>query len=108
RDLGLDLYADPDGAIRVCVKEWFPQDIARASYIYQFSASAGIGKDGKLDGARIKFHIFFLTAQPLLPSVMKERIDAQNALLIELGYGEKAGNGAIRAGHDPALCNNIV
>jgi hypothetical protein len=43
RDLGLDLYADPEGAIRACAKEWFPQDIARASYIYQFSASAGIG-----------------------------------------------------------------
>jgi hypothetical protein len=103
----LNVFDDPEGAVRACVNEFFQPEIARASYFFQLSSGAGINK-GDLDGAYIKFHIYFLLAEPLIPSVVGSWFKAQNNLPIARDFGEKLKNGQVRAGHDPSLQRNIV
>jgi hypothetical protein len=103
RELGLDVIADKDHAVRTCVEEFFPDELKRVSYGYQLSAGCGIGSDGLLDGSRIKFHLFFELSKPLKPRVIKAWIRDHNRTQISLGYVKKGKNGHVQAGLDEAL-----
>ena len=86
---GLNVFTDPEGAVRAVVDEFFPAVFKTTSYFYQLSAGAGIGKDGELCPWRVKFHAFFWTTTPVLPSTVKEWINAHNEMF-KRKYGKHA------------------
>lgn len=56
---GTDLAADPDTAIRACIRDWLPPQLHDARCYWQMSAGCGL-KPGLL-----KVHLFYWLAAPV-------------------------------------------
>ena len=87
-DQKLDIFADPEGAVRAVVGEFFPAFFKAMSFGYQFSAGAGI-KNGKLKPSRAKLHFFIWSENAVTPSTIKALLKAHNAPL-KMKYGKDA------------------
>jgi hypothetical protein len=105
---GLDVYADPEAAVRACVAEFLPEELKHCSYAYQLSAGAGLSEDQIVGGhvrdpAKIKFHLFFWLETPRLPRVVKVWVQAQSLENIARGMGDVGSNGSQSGGIDLSL-----
>lgn len=86
RTRGVDLFKDPQDAVRQVVNLFLPPDLAEATLTWNLSAKAGLGPAG-LDGAIVKLHVFCFLEEPIYPADFKKLIEHHNGILAAMGYG---------------------
>jgi hypothetical protein len=114
KSAGLDVYADPDGAVRACVKQFLPEELQRCAFAYQLSAGAGLSEDKIAGGyvrdpSKIKFHVFLWLKTPRPPCVVKAGVQARDRENIAADFGDirSARSGQSSGGLDLALYQGV-
>lgn len=102
---GLDVFANPEAAVRACVEQFFPTEVRRCTYAYQLSASCGLSGCGRktLEAHHVKFHLFVWLRKPQYPNVVKAWIAEQCGRNAADRFGEKKKNGHTAGGLDLSL-----
>jgi hypothetical protein len=93
REQGLNVFLDPERAVRACTRQFLPRELQHCAYAYQLSASAGLVDNEKTggverDGARVKFHVFVWLKVPRMPSVIKAWVALQDGRNVVNGFGD--------------------
>ena len=100
RTQGLDIYAEPREAIAAVIRRFAPE-LAAVKSLAALSGSAGIDKNGGIDGAVVRFHLFQALSRPVMPSNLKD--DEQQRLLRLDEFCSKGANGHLSGPRDPKV-----
>lgn len=102
---GLDVFSNPEGAVRACVEQFFPPEVRRCSYAYQLSSSCGLSSGARktLEAHHVKFHLFMWLRKPQYPDVVKAWVAEQCARNAADGFAETKKNRHVAGGLDLAL-----
>ena len=87
---GVDLYRDPEHAIRTALKLFFPPEFNDCSVLAQFSSSAGLKSPQD-----VRMHVFFWLDRPRPNGEVSNWLHTQNQALASDGVHKISKKGAL-------------